>query len=99
MEAPPRCWSTSRDPAVAPAPLLAQWAPDGRTIYYKALDAGGRTSLWAVSANGGEPRLLVRFDDPSRPSSRPEFATDGKRVYFTTAERESDIWQLELDVR
>lgn len=96
---PPRMLVTSRDPAVAPAPLLAQWAPDGRTIYYKALDAGGRTSLWAVSANGGEPRLLVRFDDPSRPSSRPEFATDGKRVYFTTAERESDIWQLELDVR
>lgn len=48
------------------------------------------------SPEGGIPRLLVRFDDPTRPSSRAEFATDGKRFYFTVQERESDIWRMEL---
>ena len=35
------------------------------------------------------------ISDP-RPSSRAEFATDGKRFYFTIPERESDIWQMEV---
>jgi Tol biopolymer transport system component/DNA-binding SARP family transcriptional activator len=78
------------------APELAQWSPDSRTIYYKAFDAAGHSSLWSVPAVGGIPRLLVRFDDPSRPSPRPEFATDGKRFFFTISTRQSDIWMMEL---
>jgi Tol biopolymer transport system component/DNA-binding SARP family transcriptional activator len=92
----PRLLVESSDPALAPVPLLAQWAPDGRTVYYKALEAEGRTSIWSISPEGGLPRLLVRFDDPVRLSSRAEFATDGKRFYFTVPERESDIWRMEL---
>jgi TolB protein len=92
----PRLLVDTSDPALRPAPLLAQWAPDGRTVYYKALDAEGHASLWSISPEGGIPRLLVRFDDPTRPSSRAEFATDGKRFYFTVQERESDIWRMEL---
>jgi Tol biopolymer transport system component/DNA-binding SARP family transcriptional activator len=95
----PRLLVDTSDPAVRPAPLLAQWAPDGRTIYYKALDAEGLASIWSIPAAGGNPRLLMRFDDPSRPSSRAEFATDGKRLYFTVSERESDVWQIELGNR
>jgi Tol biopolymer transport system component/DNA-binding SARP family transcriptional activator len=89
----------TRSLAAPLTPLLAQWAPDGRTIYFKALDADGRTSFWSISAEGGNPRLLVRFDDPLRPSPRAEFATDGRRLYFTISERESDVWQMELDYR
>jgi Tol biopolymer transport system component/DNA-binding SARP family transcriptional activator len=92
----PRLLVDASDPSVRPTPLLACWAPDGRTIYYKALDAEGRASIWSIPAQGGEPKLLVRFDDPTRQSSRPEFATDGKRFYFTIAQLESDIWQMEL---
>ncbi len=79
-----------------PAPELALWSPDGRTIYYKAFDARGRSSIWAVPAAGGAARLLVRFDDPSRQSNRPEFATDGERLYFTLSLRQADIWTMEL---
>jgi Tol biopolymer transport system component/DNA-binding SARP family transcriptional activator len=82
-----------------PSPELALWAPNGRTIYYKAFDGAGRSSLWSVAAAGGTPTLLVRFDDPSRPSSRPEFATDGKRLFFTIGARQSDIWAMELNAR
>lgn len=94
----PRLLVESRDPASRPVPLLAQWAADGRTLYYKALDAEGHASLWSISAEGGEPRLLVRFDDAARPSPRAEFAVDGRRFYFTLAERESDIWRMTLEL-
>ncbi len=93
----PRLLVDSRDPAIRPVPLLGQWAPDGRTLYYKALDAEGRASLWSVPVEGGEPRLLVRFDDAARPSPRAEFAVDGRRFYFTLSDRESDIWRMTLE--
>jgi Tol biopolymer transport system component/DNA-binding SARP family transcriptional activator len=96
---PPRLLIDTKDPAVTPTPLLAQWAPDGRKLYYKALDAEGRASFWSIPVEGGAPRLLARVDDPARPSSRAEFATDGKRLFFTISERESDIWQVELGGR
>ena len=79
-------------------PLLAYpiWSRDSRTIYYKAYDTQLHKSIWAVPATGGQPRLLVAFDDPARRSLRREFATDGQRFYFTIASDESDIWTLEL---
>ena len=49
-----------------------------------------------MPATGGEPTLLVRFDDPPRSSPRAEFTTDGKRFYFTIPERESDIWRMDI---
>jgi Tol biopolymer transport system component len=73
-----------------------QWGRDGRTLYYKESEGAGRSSIWSVPAAGGTPRLLVRFDDPERPSIRPEFATDGRRFYFTLSERQSDVWTMEL---
>jgi TolB protein len=92
----PRLLVDAGNPPSRPEPLLAQWSADGRTIYYKALDAEGGASLWAIPASGGQPRELVRFDDPARTSSRPEFATDGKRLFFTVGARQSDIWVMEL---
>jgi Tol biopolymer transport system component len=93
---PPRLLVEAGGAAKRPAPLLGIWSPDGRTVYYKALDADGRASLWSIPSEGGEPRLLVRFDDPARSSSRAELATDGRRLYFTIPERESDIWRMDL---
>ncbi len=81
----------------APGPDFAYWSPDSRTIYYKAFDAEYRASIWSVPVSGGPPRLLVRFDDPSRPSLRREFATDGRTLYFTVADPQSDIWVMELE--
>jgi eukaryotic-like serine/threonine-protein kinase len=79
--------------------LLAQyaiWSPDDKTIYFKASDDERRASIWAVPAAGGTSRLLMRFDDPSRPSLRREFATDGMRFFFTIAQDESDVWIAEV---
>ena len=64
--------------------------------YYKAYNADCQSSIWSVPVTGGTPRLLVRFDYPSRRSARREFATDGQRFYFTVSRDESDIWTMEL---
>ena len=92
----PRLLVPAADSAGYPVPEVPQWSTDGRTIFYKAFDAEGRSSIWSVAAAGGTPKLLVRFDDLTRPSSRPEFATDGKRLYFSLGERQSDVWTVDL---
>jgi len=79
-----------------PEPADAQWSRDGRTIYVKAVNGRGRASLWALSPGGGRPRLLVRWDNPEKPSYRTWFATDGRRFYFTIDDRQSDIYVAEL---
>jgi Tol biopolymer transport system component/DNA-binding SARP family transcriptional activator len=83
----------------AAAPELALWSEEGRRILYKAFDATGGSSFWAVPAAGGAPRVLIRFDDAARPSNRAEFATDGTRLFFTIGARQSDIWAMALRVR
>ena len=83
----------------APEAGKVRWSPDGRTIYYKAHDAEGRTSFWAVSTTGGAPRLLVRFSNPDRQSSRKDFAVDGRRLYFAIEDRQSDVFVAEMTSR
>ena len=77
-------------------PQYPVWSLDSQTVYYKAYDSDRHSTIWSVPAAGGTPRLLVRFDDPSRRSLRREFATDGRRFYFTIARDESDLWAMEL---
>ncbi len=84
------------DAATAPPAEKPIWGPDGRTLYFKSHDSQGRTSFWAVNAAGGQPRMLVRLDDPAWQSSRPFFATDGKRFYFPVEDRESDVYVAEV---
>ena len=84
------------DPSVFPTPFYPSWSKDSRTIYFKARDEKRQVSFWSVPVEGGTPNQLVIFDDPSRRSSRSEYATDGQRFFFTLTENESDISLLEL---
>ncbi|MGH7581794.1 MAG: protein kinase domain-containing protein [Gemmatimonadales bacterium] len=79
-----------------PMALMPDYGPDGHTIYFKSIDALGRAAIWSLPAEGGTPRLLVRFDDLTRPSYRPEWSTDGKRFFFAINDRQSDIWVAEI---
>lgn len=72
-----------------------RWSADGRTIYFKSHDARGRASIWSVPAEGGTPRLRVRFDDPARPSYRPQWALGRDRLVFPIEDRQSDVWVME----
>lgn len=80
-------------------PEAVHWAPDGRRLLYKGFDPAGRSGIWSVAAAGGAATQLVRLDDPGRPAGRPEFATDGNRIYLTLGERQSDVWAVELAPR
>ena len=80
-------------------PAYPVWSPDSQTIYYKVYDRDRHSTIWSVPSAGGTPRLLVRFDDPSRRSLRRELATDGKRFYFSVARDESDLWAMELRIK
>ena len=79
-----------------PLAELAIYSPSGQALYFKSHDARGRASFWSIPVTGGRPRLLTRFDDPARASNRFEFASDGKRFYFTIEDRQSDIWVAEI---
>jgi hypothetical protein len=45
----------------------------------------------------GEPKLLVRVDDPNRVALPREWAAGGGRFFFTLTEHESDVWLIDLE--
>jgi len=77
--------------------LVPQWSPDSRTVYNLFADSLGMVGVSAVPVAGGTARVLVRFDDPSRPWHRYGFRARGGRFYFTVGDLESDIWVAELE--
>ena len=72
------------------------WSGDGRTIYYIDSDSAGAV-IDAVPIEGGTPRHVMRFEDPTRPWHRFGFATLRDRFYFTVGELESDVWMVEIE--
>ncbi|MFL5615201.1 MAG: protein kinase domain-containing protein [Gemmatimonadaceae bacterium] len=79
-----------------PPAELAIFSAQGRELYFKSHDNQGRATFWSIPAMGGRPRLLARLDDPAHASNRFEFASDGRRFYFTVEDRQSDIWVAEI---
>jgi len=72
---------------------------DGRSVYFKSHDAEGRASFWSVPLAGGQPRMLVRFDDLARVSIRPDFAVGDGKFFFTLEDRQADIWMTDISRR
>jgi len=76
-----------------------QVSPDGRSVAYVLrttdLEADrGRTDLWVVPVDGGEPRRLTT--DPAGDSS-PRWAPDGTWLYFLSSRSGStQVWRLPL---
>jgi Tol biopolymer transport system component len=75
-----------------PRAELVFFGSDARTLYFKSHDSRGRALLWSVPLSGGQPALLVRFDDLARPSARPDFAVGAGRFFFALEDRRSNIW-------
>jgi len=71
------------------------WSPDSRSVYYRG-EWDGRLSFWSVPVEGGTPTLLVRFESPTFIMGHFMFATDGKRLYFTVRDYQSDIKVMEV---
>jgi len=95
-ESGPRRMLFARRSASDPIPGDLHWSADSRAVYFRHPDPDGRLSFYALPIDGGPLRLVARLDDLSRPSYRPEFAVDARRIYFTINDRQSDISVVEL---
>jgi TolB protein len=74
--------------------IFPVWADDGRWLYY--LDASASNIIaWAVGSD--TPRVVVRFDDPTRPWHRYGFRVRRGRFYFTIGDLQSDLWVARLE--
>jgi Tol biopolymer transport system component len=73
-----------------------QWSADGRTVFHVTQDSGRVAAIIAVPVSGAAPRVVVRFDDPTRPWHRYGFRVRGGRFFFTLGDQQSDIWVAEL---
>ena len=67
--------------------------------YVRVIDSAGVHSFYSVPVAGGTPRLVLRLGDSPRHPSRVLFSTDGRQLYFTVTEAESDIWVAALAAR
>jgi hypothetical protein len=73
------------------------YAPDGRSLYMEKAD-GNRSGIWSWPLAGGEPRLVVSYDDPSLRAIafRGMLNATPGRLYVTVNQSESDIWVIDL---
>jgi Tol biopolymer transport system component len=76
-------------------PAFVAFGEDPNTIFVMTLRDDRRYAIYSVPIAGGPPRLVLR-DDPARRISRWDFTTDGRRLFFTLAADESDVYMMEL---
>jgi Tol biopolymer transport system component len=58
------------------------WSPDGRQLAFIAITSADRHRLWVVNADGTDPRELFACDLPCNTISYPDWAADGKAIYY-----------------
>ncbi len=80
---------------------FADWSAsaDGRFIYFATIDSTDRRGLYAIPVEGGIPREVVRFDDPTKNVSDLPYTLGDGKVYFTVKEIESDIYVMDLEMQ
>jgi Tol biopolymer transport system component len=79
-----------KHPGASRSTLEAAFAAGGATT-----GAAGSTAIYAIPVSSGTPRLVVA-DNPNVRFARFEIAVDDKRLFFTRAAWESNVWMMEL---
>ncbi len=88
----------THDTAGVRTPRWPEWSTDGRTIYFRATGPDDVYGIYAVAAAGGEPRRLVRFDEPSMPGfGGGNVVEHDGMFYLSIGEVESDIYVMDLE--
>jgi Tol biopolymer transport system component/tRNA A-37 threonylcarbamoyl transferase component Bud32 len=77
-------------------PKQPAWSADGTRIYFRGFQSDGTEGVYEVSVQGGLPRQLVRFDDPSRPVYEGSVVAGNGLFYFVVSEMESDVYVMDL---
>jgi serine/threonine-protein kinase len=82
--------------APQPSVQFPFFSSDGREVLFSGYDAAGNAGIWAVPfPAGGEPQLVLRYDDPARPAYGPWWTPGRDRFFVVLQEAESDVWVLE----
>lgn len=76
---------------------FAAWGTSSSVVYVKTIGDRLDAAFWEVPLAGQRPRLILRVDDPARTVRRQEFATDGRRLFFTLAADEADLGLVKLN--
>jgi Tol biopolymer transport system component len=71
-----------------PIPFASAWTKDGRYVLVLASE-GRETRLWAIPAEGGEPRKL---DVAMERILFPAVSPDGQRLMFTGVQTKNELW-------
>jgi len=75
----------------------ARFSWDGSMVYqYGSRDDGSR-GMWAIPVQGGEPSLVVQYDQADVEGVSRYFSVAPDRLYLTVRESESDIWVMDLE--
>ena len=53
--------------------------------------------MWAIPVLGGEPSLMVAFDQLDLEGASRYFSVGPDRFYLTVREAESDVWVVDLE--
>jgi len=73
------------------------FSQDGSTIYAAGWRRDGAEGVWAIPVRGGQPRLVVAFDDIELVAPR-WLSVGPDRLYLTVQQAEVDIWVADVEV-
>ena len=70
------------------------WSPNGKRVAFDSLSDDGHFHIWAIDADGGEPRQLTAT---GRDESVPKWSHDGLWLYYSADEGAGrDIWRMSV---
>ena len=77
--------------------LWERWSHDGVTIYQSALGPGGEYLILAAPAAGGSQRVVLDSRGPSSQTFRHGFDVQGDMLYVSVADRQADVFVVDLE--
>ncbi len=77
--------------------LYQRFSRDGSTVYAWARHEGGMEGIWAIPVQGGEPSLVVAYDDAEIAAER-WLTVSPDRLYLPVLQADIDIWVADVEV-
>jgi Tol biopolymer transport system component len=73
------------------------WSGDSQRLYIPLRENSGISTIWQFPLDGTPLRRVLTLNDPRRQFYNPIVASDGRNLYLTIGDRQSDVWTMELN--